>query len=289
MIESSVHMFLGAQPRAARPKLKKDRRGGTMENAALSTRQKKVLEYIKTRESAGLEEICRDLSISESTARRMLSALEEKKLVKRFRGGAMMPPAENVPELPVVRRSQEMLREKRALARAACGHIKNGDTILLTSGSTVQQLCAFLGDFTELTVLTDSLLVQNELMHNKNIQLVLLGGILNAQEQCTYGFLTTENAAHFKIDTMFTSAKGLNVHRGFMTDDMQHMPLYRRFMKLSDRVIALADHTKLYQDGKAVLYNFSEVSLLLLDDAVPRPLVRTMQENGCAVSLCPSV
>ena len=260
-----------------------------MESTLLTARQRKVLEYIKARESAGLEDICRDCSISESTARRMLTVLEGKQLVKRFRGGAMMPPAENAPELPVVRRSQEMLREKRAIARAACGHIKDGDTILLTSGSTVQQVCAYLDDFTDLTVLTDSLLVHSALMHNRNIQLVLLGGILNAEEQCTYGFLTTDNAARFKIDTMFTSAKGLNVHRGFMTDDMQHMPLYRRFMELSDRVIALADHTKLYQDGRAILYDYAEISLLLMDDAVPRPLVRALQENGCTVSLCPMV
>ena len=255
----------------------------------LTDRQKKVYELVKLRDSVGLDDICQELNMSESTARRILSTLEKQSYILRFRGGAMMPPAENTPEPPVVHRAQESLREKRAIARTAASYIHNGDTLLLTSGSTVLQICPFLEDFKGLTVLTDSLLVQNALAHSGEICVVLLGGILNADEQCTYGFLTTENASRFKIDLMFSGTKALNIQRGCMTDDMQHMPLYRNFMELSDRVIILADHTKLHQRGSVVLFSYSEINHLLMDEGVPQHFVRALTDSGCPVSLCPLV
>ena len=139
-----------------------------MDGKKLSERQKKVLALIEEQGSVSTERLCEYLSISESTARRVLMTLEGKKYIRRFRGGAMILRS-NRPEPPVLRRSQESHAEKEAIARRALQYIHEGDTILLSAGSTVLELCPLLKDFQHLTVLTDSLLVQNALMYEENI------------------------------------------------------------------------------------------------------------------------
>lgn len=256
-----------------------------MDGKKLSERQKKVLSLIEEQGSISTERLCENLSISESTARRLLMTLEEKKYIRRFRGGAMILRS-NRPEPPVLRRSQESRAEKEAIAHRALRYIHEGDTILLSAGSTVLELCPLLKGFQHLTVLTDSLLVQNALMYEENIQLILLGGILNSSEQCTYGFFTSDNAAHFRINTFFTGAKAISVRHGLMTDDFQHLPQYRSFRECADRTVAMAHHQKLYQDGVATLLRFQEVDALLIDSGLPQSLAGDLREAGCNLELC---
>ncbi|GHV24173.1 GntR family transcriptional regulator [Spirochaetia bacterium] len=256
-----------------------------MEESDREDRLTQIFEFIKERKTASVEAICRTFSISQSTVRRMLISLERENRINRFRGGAIAI-LQNTPELPVMRRMEVMETEKRALARHAVRYIHDRDTILLTSGSTIRHLTGLLDGFSQLTVLTDSILVLNDLMYKKNINLVMLGGQVYLEEQCTYGFLPADNASHFKINTMFTSVKSISVNHGFMTDDLQHMPYYRKLMQLSEKVIVLADHNKFYIDGTAILYHFSEVDRLLTGDAVPDPLAVELKEKIRNVDLC---
>lgn len=256
-----------------------------MQSMTLTPRQKKVLDYISTRTSCTIDELCTALHISPSTARRAFSALDAEGLIQRYRGGAACL-APNAPEPPVVCRSRDMLPEKAALARKAASFIHDGDVVLLTAGSTIYQICRYLGAFRGLTVLTDSLLVLQTLSKNANIQLIMLGGVINTDEQCATGFLTLDHLAHFNIDIMFTSAKALSIQHGLLTDDLQHMAQYRAFMQHSGLLVALMDHTKLYQTGKAVLYNYSEIGCLLLDDAVPSTAADALREQAAPIVYC---
>ncbi len=52
-------------------------------------RQKKLLELLRQRKTAELDEMARTLSVSSSTVRRDLESLEQQGLVKRTHGGAI--------------------------------------------------------------------------------------------------------------------------------------------------------------------------------------------------------
>lgn len=254
---------------------------------ALSARQVKVLEFLEEVKSADLEMICSKLHISESTARRILSTLDEKKLIQRYRGGAMIAASENDHEPPVVCRSRKMEAEKDAIARVACEYIHDGDTILLTAGTTISRMCSYMEHFRNLTVLTDSLLVSRELSRCGGIRLFMLGGLIDPDEQCTYGFLTQENIERFKVDTLFVSSRALDPKLGLLTDDMQHMLLYKQYLLHTDKVIALMDHSKLFTSGTGILYQKSDIDLLLIDDQAPADAIRAFTAERPTVRLCP--
>lgn len=254
---------------------------------ALSARQMKVLEFLEEAKSANMETICSALNISESTARRTLSTLDEKKLIQRYRGGAMIVSSGEDHEPPVVCRSRKMVREKDAIAKAACEYIHDGDTILLTAGTTVSRMCGYLHRFRGLTVLTDSLQVEQALANCREIQVCMLGGMVDPDEQCTYGFLTQENIGRFKADTLFVSGKALDPRLGILTDDMQHMLLYRQYLLHTDKVVALMDHSKLFSSGKGILYQKSDIDHLLIDDRAPAEAISALTAERPFVRLCP--
>src|ERR1700742_2230889 len=93
-------------------------------------RRRLLLERIASRGFDTLEELVRQLGVSESTVRRDLEALDATGAVRRTHGGAVMS-GEARPTPALEDRLATAAAEKRAIGRAAAGLVDDGDTVLL--------------------------------------------------------------------------------------------------------------------------------------------------------------
>lgn len=103
-----------------------------------------MLLLLNSRSRVSTEEVCRYLHIAPSTARKLLAAMEEKKLLIRTYGGAISVDANKD-----VSFSQKMLMnmsQKQKIAARARQFIKDGDRVAIAGGSTTFVLCACLQD-----------------------------------------------------------------------------------------------------------------------------------------------
>ena len=94
--------------------------------------------------------------------RRDLETLDALGRIERFHGGAKSV-RKAPPELPILRRTLEQAEEKARIGLAAAALVKDGETLFLGSGTTVLEVAKHLHDRQQLTVITNSLLVLNEL------------------------------------------------------------------------------------------------------------------------------
>jgi DeoR/GlpR family transcriptional regulator of sugar metabolism len=229
-----------------------------------------LLRYMKQRGSAKVADLSRDLYLSESTVRRALSELEEQGKLKRYHGGATMP--DPAVHSPIRQRQVSYLAQKDAIGRLAATFVKEGMTLLLMGGTTVNAVCPYLKG-KRLTVITSSLPVMNELAWEEQMTVILLGGVLNPAEMEVRGGLTHLALERLRADLMLTGTTGLHPIHGLMTDDPNGVETYQACMRISDEVIVLADHTKCEQyEGTTVLCPLSEISCLITDDGLNEPV-----------------
>ena len=248
----------------------------------LSPKLDDVLDFIKQRNNATVNDICKALGVSESTVRRSLAILEEKMLIKRYHGGAKIK--RNIKkDPPVANRIQEHINEKDAIGRVAATLIKPDDKIVLSGGSTVQMICKYITDIPNLTVITDSVLVIYELLNADNINLIILGGTLNRQERSIEGNFALQNMRMLRANKAFLGTKSININSGFLTDDLNSFELLRTYISNVEECIMVADHSKFYRDGLVHLLNFSDTDTFITDSKTPAEYIKHIEKEGCEV------
>ena len=91
------------------------------------------------------------------------------------------------PELPIYQRMSDEAECKKRIGLAAAQLIQDGETVFLGSGTTVSEVARSLRNSDNLTVITNSLLVLNQLIEKPRITAVALGGILRLSELSLIG------------------------------------------------------------------------------------------------------
>ncbi len=125
-------------------------------------RRSKIIEYLQEHSRASVQELSKIFQVSESTVRRDLQELEGDKLLKRTHGGALC--LENVNFEPAfMEREDKFRREKENIARKAAEFIQEGDTLVIDSGTTTGYLAKEIKKFSHLKVVTNSIIVAQEL------------------------------------------------------------------------------------------------------------------------------
>jgi DeoR/GlpR family transcriptional regulator of sugar metabolism len=246
--------------------------------------EKRALELINTRKSASVSDICGALNISESTARRILTALSGGNLITRYHGGAQCLAIAGGSG-SIQSRKDENRQLKDAIARTAAGRVKQGQTVLLTGGTTVYMMCRYLMD-KRITVLTNSLIVFNELTAAPYIDLIMLGGVYNREEMEMEGILTNFGLKMFKADSIFMGTNGFDPGFGFLTDRVEALELYRLCIEASKEKYIVADSSKLGGRGSAVIAACGMVDYLITDAGVGRDVAEKFMQNGVKVIYC---
>ena len=107
-------------------------------------RKKQILDFLRQQgRFVTVEELCENLYASGATIRRDLKELEESRLIRRARGGAILLES-STSEDPLAFRETQNAMKKQIIAESACKYIRDGMTLFLDSSSTVFLLARIL-------------------------------------------------------------------------------------------------------------------------------------------------
>lgn len=224
----------------------------------------KVLEYINNAGFVSIANLCEKFSISESTARRILHQLSSSGEVQRYHGGAISIHKNDLTNASS--RITTNMEIKQRIAEKASKMVKDGQTIIMLSGSTVYHLSRYIKD-KKITVITNSLLVFDELKARSNIQLILLGGYYNHIESETAGFLTNSSPSFFRADFLFMGTSGFDEFSGF-TNQSYSIDIYRACLSACRQACVLTDSSKYNHGGTSVAAKPNEISYLFCDNGL---------------------
>ncbi len=245
-------------------------------------RQQQILRYIEQRQRVTVNQIVSQFDVSLATARRDLEALAGQGKVQRVHGGAIAT-RQALPEAPVLQRSAERSTVKARIGQAAADLINTGDTIFLGSGTTVLQAARYLRGKRNLTIITNSLLVLNELSDVADVTVIGLGGMLRQSEMSLLGHITELALNELRADKVIIGIHAIDVERGLTSDYLPEAVTDRAILKIGREVIVAADHTKCGAISTALVAPVSAIQTLVTDTDTPAEFLAALRAQGVRV------
>jgi len=254
-----------------------------MENLLKEERQQKILEVLQDNHRVTVPELSQRFGTSEVTIRRDLSDLASTgKLVRAHRGALRVVPAP--PEPPVVHRISLNQSVKESLARAALDLVADGDSLFISSGSTMSVFARQLTGKKHLTVFTNALNIASELVAGEDdITVVVTGGVLRADELSLLGHIAELTLPEVRVNKIFVGVQALHVEEGWTTDHMLEVATTRRVLEMAPELIVLADHTKLGRIAAAFIAPAERIHTLVTDDQADPGMLALFEAKGIRV------
>lgn len=228
-------------------------------------RQKKILEMLKENSAVWVSKLSDELGVTEETVRRDLEKLEAKELLIRTHGGAI--PIENAKlELSLEKRKHTNTDIKAKLAKEAAKFIVPGDTIFLDASTTTFYLSKELKSMKNITVITNSLRIIQELSEESGLKVISVGGHVMGSNQSFVGNLAEQNITnYFFADKMFFSSRGITKNGGILESNEQECAIKQRMLKNATEKFYLCDASKIGRIGFAKLAHLSEIDQIITE------------------------
>lgn len=235
----------------------------------MTDRDARLVELVRTHGMATVETLSRELGLGPSSIRRDLHRLSVDGRLVRTYGGAMLAstPAGGGPA-----HAPRALAEKQRMAVAAAGLVSDGQTIVVTSGSTTLEFARQLVDRKGLTVVTNSLDVAQVLLDRDGIQLVVLGGVVRPRMHSLLGHLTEQACREMRADALFMGIGAISLERGLMNDYLPEVLTDRAVRSMANTVVVVADSSKFGLVAPALVFSLDAVDVIVTDSGV-RPEV----------------
>ena len=255
-------------------------------------RRQLILEMVRANGAVSLRELARVVQTSEVTVRRDVRALEAEGLLDRRHGGAVLPGGfSREPGYP--QKTHLAAAEKSAIADLAATMVSEGDAIVVGAGTTTQELARRLARVPGLTVVTNSLLVAQELAHANRVEVVMTGGTLRGSNYALVGSGAEQSLQGLRVTRAFVSGSGLTAERGLSTTNMLSASVDRALVAAAAEVVVLADHGKLGADTMFQTVATEGIAFLVTDEAATtfEPAARELDalaDRGVQVCVAPA-
>ncbi len=255
---------------------------GTSAEISVDDRRKKILELLAEKGKVRVSELSRLFDISDVTIRLDLGELEKAGLLERVHGGAVSTNKAYF-NMDFSERISRFEEEKRNIARTAAAMVKDNDTLIINSGTTTYFIAQELKKRKALTVVTNSVMIAQELAHLQNFTVILLGGNYNYQYQFTYGDDTISQLQRYKTDKLILSVDGISSTEGLTTHHHQEAEVDRLMLQRVNQVIVVADYSKIGRENFASIAPPDVTDILITNHTADQEELESLAAQGIEI------
>lgn len=228
----------------------------------MEERQQKILEILKLNQKIVVPELCDYFGVSSSTIRTDLRDLEERGLLRRTHGGAIIKSKVNLETAPEKKLSL-MIEQKQNIARYAATLVDDGDIIAISSGTTTYEFTKQLLKKNDLRIIVNDVKLASFLEENTNFSIFILGGII--RNGFHYTSTLENNKLNIFFDKVFFSCNGLTAEQGATVPDFALANNIRNLIKNSAESILLCDNSKIGNFFFSQIAPISDISKIICD------------------------
>jgi len=238
-------------------------------------RHQKILEVLSVEKHARLPDLESSIQASRITIQRDLAELEERGLIRRFHGGAMLADHDLAPEAHA-RRMAVNRDQKRRLCAAAATHVKGNSFLALDASSTLYYLSETVipEDVTIVTSGVDTFVGLTSRVHS-GVQAILTGGRFQPESHTLVGPDAIRTIDSYHYEAFLFSAYSIIPGAGVFEYNEDNAAVKRAFAAQSERRILVFDQTKYEHRGGVKICDLSDIDLLITDGEPPMELAET--------------
>ncbi len=245
-----------------------------------------ILKMLDQENEVSVAKLSKILGISEVTIRKDLTLLQRKNLLVRTRGGAIRRPVENLNEdTAISRKSMFNFHEKARIGKLATKLIKDGDYIMLDSGTTTLEIAKNLGEFQNLSIVTNALNIAEELMKYNRFTVVILGGHVRFNSHSTIDPIALKTISHFANYKLFLGVDSFSFENGISTPNMEEAMLNQAMIAQASQVIAVFDSSKFNKRSFCHIATADQIDAIVTDNNLPVGYSSRLKEKNIALYL----
>jgi len=254
----------------------------------LAERHNTILELLKQRGSILVSDLAEILKVSSVTIRKDLTLLEEKKMLYRTHGSAILiNPYIN--DRNVSEKEKLNPEEKQAIGKAAASLIIPDDSIIIASGTTMFFLAREIRPSDHLTVITSSINVTSILARQHNIDIIQLGGLVRNSSVSVVSEYAVKMLENFSCSKLFIGVDGIDPNYGLTTTNLLEASLNRAMIQAAQKTIVLTDSSKFGRRGFGKICGLEAIDQIITDDKVSPLIVKDLEERGIEITIAPQL
>jgi len=224
------------------------------------------------------------LSVSQVTLRKDLDYFENRGILHRTHGYVSLDGADDTG-----RRIAFSYANKIKIARAAAHIIKEGETVLVESGSC----CALFAEELALskkniTIVTNSSFIAASVSKLPGAKVILLGGYFQPESKVLVGSITSRCVETICFDKFFLGVDGFKPELGFTGKDFLRVETSIELSKRASKIYVLTESAKFNRSSAFELLSFDKINGVFTDNNIPDIAESVMIKNNVHVHKVPA-
>jgi len=214
------------------------------------------------------------LNVSAVTIRQDLNFLESEGLLKRIHGGAVLKDADDI-----ANRLGINYDKKLRIARKVAMYVKDGETILIESGSANALLARELLR-KNVTIITTNVYIARQFRKHDQARIIILGGLYQHESESLVGKITKTCIDQINYDKAFIGIDGYTSKTGFTLRDLFRAEISSHIIKKSREVFIVTDSSKF---GRTELTNICyscDIHHIATDNDLDKKYVAEFKQAG---------
>ena len=244
-------------------------------------RRHTILARVAEEQTIHVGELARDLGCSEMTIRRDIRRLERDGFLRQTYGGATAHVTRSF-DISFNARALLAAREKRLIAMRAAALVETARMLFVGIGSTTEQFAHYLPARPDLTIVTPSLPIAS-LLGTRPLRVVTLGGSVLRDELTCVGPIATATLARFRFDAAVIGAAGISARWGITELTEEEAAVQRAALERTERVIVIADGSKVGAATPIVVGPARGVATLVTDPSAPAGELDQLRRLGIEI------
>ena len=217
--------------------------GATAQGDTRAQRLRRLRRAVAENGTLHLKDAAQLLSVSEMTVRRDLASSDA--MLVCLGGHVVNATSPTAVKYTLEQEIDQHTQDKRLACRCAVASIREGDTIFIDCGMTMQSLAGCLPDGLPLSVVCYSMNVAAIVTRRPATQVMLMGGLYHASSQ---SFSSDEGLSYLRklgINKAFVSAGGVHPVRGASCSNFHEIAIKQAVIATAMESILVIDASKL--------------------------------------------
>jgi len=250
----------------------------------IEERRRRIRELLHAEGRVTVDSLAVRFGISQVTIRADLAVLESAGALTRTHGGALRVPEADQP-LDVKRLQHRA--EKQRIAAAAAELVRDGETIILDSGTTTAEIARRIRtlELESINVITNALNIAALLIDVPSVRLIVPGGILRRESNSLAGPIAETALAALRANRLYLGADAVDPQIGVMTPHLAEAELNAKMIGISQQVVVVADSSKFARRNISLIARVEQLHMLITDRAAPPDAIEQLRERGVEVRL----
>jgi DeoR family transcriptional regulator of aga operon len=247
-------------------------------------RRREILELLQTDGRVLVSDLAKRFRTSLITIRKDLEALHHGGELERTHGGALPMRTGALKDRSLREKEGMHRREKLRIAEAAAQMIRQGQVIILDSGTTTTAIARACRHFKSLTIVTNATNIAAELA-DTTVEVILIGGVLRKNSFSLVGPLAEESLRKLSADLLFLGVDGFDVRYGLTTPNLLESRVNRAMAESARRTVVVCDASKFGRRSLSLILPTSAVHETITDKSIGTHDLKALRKANVEVKL----